>query len=215
MSKLSKNTGLCGASILIALDLWVLFGCFKLRGIGLFNEVLDNMIPCGLLLGIFAFCALFEKPVAIKLGYASVVVFCIAAILRFVSGIIYLLDIIKFMDQTGESIESLLKSEGIAILEFFAFVPLVISAILLVFHVLKNKMKKATQIVGGISILALVIAWCTKVYDLVSFGMAEAQSFTEIYFNIFKAGLVWDILIFVGYALILGSLTGALESKKE
>ena len=37
----------------------------------------------------------------------------------------------------------------------------------------------------------------------------------EIYFDIFKKGYIWDIVLIMGYALVFGSLTEAMESKKE
>ena len=214
MSKLSKNIGFCGASILVAFDVFWIFGCFKLRGAELFNQIFDNMIPCGLLLGIFAFCALCEKPIAIKLGIGSTVIFGLSAISRFISVVFYSSDLMSFMNETNSSLKEIISYYGLDFFKFFAFIPLIISAIFLVVHVVKDKVKKTTQVLGGISIIALIGVWAIKLYELVSTGMSSQLSMVEIYLNVFKAGLIWDILLVAGYAFVIGSLTGAMDKKE-
>ncbi len=209
MSKLSRNIGLFGAFILLFLDVLAIYGCFGLKGADLFNQVIETMLPCGLVTSIFAFSVLFEKTFKKAIGIIAGIVLSIAAIARLIVGVL-------FIDQiSSENLISFSSEETLLnCVEVFAFVPLVISVSLLVIYVLKGKMKKSAQIVGGIPVIALLCVWAVRIYQLVSESMSEGIGFVEIYLDIFEMGLVWDILLIGGYAFVLSSLTGALEKKE-
>jgi len=187
MSKLTKNIGLCGASILIVFDVLYIWDCFSLKSTSILNHLLNNMVPCGLVLGIFAFWVLLEKPNKKIFGIASVIVFGIFAVLRFIAGIFFVYHKIK-IDSAIYSFDELLKFHGLDFIKFVAFVPMLVSAAFLVIYVLSDKMKKPTQIVGSIAIIALACVWLYSVYQLVSFGMDNSHNIVQIYMphNLFQ-----------------------------
>lgn len=211
MFKFSKTVGICGAIILIALDIWTLFGCFGLKDAALFNQILNNMLPCNAILGLFAFCVLQNKSAKKALGISGTVVFGATAIIRLAATIFYIVESVNvlILYEAPVTIDWLCN-----VLRFFAYVPLFISAIFLVVCVLCRKMKKTTQLLGGISIFILIFSWIVNVYLLVSSGISNEYGFFEIYINIFNAGLIRDIVFACGYTLIVSSLTGEMEKRK-
>ena len=214
MPKLSnKSIGLCGATLLIIFDVFMIGSCLKLRGVDFFNQVIYNMLPCGLLLGAFAFCVLLKKIAARKLGIVAMIVFGIAAIARLIVGIFAVKLII--VNSNGASAMDSLTDEALVLIEFFAFTLLIIAAIFLVIYALYDKFKKTTQVIAGVSLIALTGVCVVNIYQLVSLGTYNGQSMLQIYWDIFENGYVGDILLVIGYALAFGSLTGAMESKKE
>ena len=79
MSRLTKISGIIGGLILIVLDFWVIFNSFALSGIGAFNNIINNMIPCGLFLGASTLYVIYnEKPLK-PLSITTLVIFSITS----------------------------------------------------------------------------------------------------------------------------------------
>ena len=210
MSKLTKNFGLTGAAILGVFDAIIILGCFNLSGMTLFNEIVNNSLPCGLLLSLLTICTLLDKAPKKIIGIITTIFCGIFIFLRLVATGFYIYELasIAKLFQTSVTMDNILSTT-----EYFAFVPLFVACIFLVVYLLKGKLKKATQILSGVSIITMIVIWIVCVFNIVSSGFAESVGFIQIFINLYNAGFIWKLFIIAGYTMIIASLTGSMEKK--
>lgn len=210
MSKLTKSVGLSGAIILGFLDVLMILNSFSLNGMNLFNQIVNNSLPVGLLLGILAICVLQDKSLKKAIGIITSIFFGIFIFLRLVATVFYIFELVNIVKvfETPITMDVILS-----VVEYFAFVPLFISGIFLVVYILKGKMKKVVQVLSGISIIAMIVVWGICMFQIVSSCMAEGVGFIQILVNVYNSGLIWKLFVTGGYALVFASLTGAMEKK--
>ena len=210
MSKATKTVGVVGAIILGILDILMIFKSFSLSGMDLFNQVVNNSLPCGLLLGILTLCVLQEKSSKKAIGILASIFFGIFIFLRLVGTSFYIAELAN----TVKLFETPITADIVlSVVEYFAFVPLFVSGIFLVVYILKGKFKKTVQILGGISIIALLIVWVICMFQLVSSAVSEGVGFVQIMVSVYNSGLLWKLFIIAGYTSVFASLTGAMEKK--
>lgn len=210
MSKLTKGVGLSGAAILIILDVLMIFSSLSLSGMDLFNQIVNNSLPVGMLLGIFAICVFLNKAPKKAVGIFLSVFFGIFIFLRLVATGFYIFELINTIKvfETTVTLDVVLS-----VVEYFAIIPLFIAGIFLVVYILKGKLKKVIQVLAGISIIALIVVWGICLFQLISLIMSEGIGFIQILINIYNSGLIWKLFVMGGYTMVFAALTGAMEKK--
>ena len=209
MSKLTKIFGFIGAFFLIAFDIFMIYGCFGLTNAELFNQILYNMLPCGLIFGVLTILVLLNKPAKKIFNIFAVIFFGIATLLRVFATMMYILYFAKSIDFSILTIDFYLD-----FIEFIAYIPLCISVIFLVIYLMKGKFLKTTQILGGISFVVLLVTRIIYIVNFVNLEMFNQLGFFAILSELFAYGLFWNIFSVAAYALAFGALTGVMEKKE-
>lgn len=211
MSKLTKIFGFIGAFFLIGFDVFAIYRCFGLglTNAMLFNQILYNMLPCGLILGLLTIFVLLNKSAKKIFNIFAIVFFGIATLTRIFATAMYILYFAKSIDFSTVTVVFYLD-----FIEFIAYIPLCISVIFLAIYLMKGKFLKTTQILGGISFITLLITRIIYIVHFLNLEMFNGLSFFAVVSELFAYNLFWNIFIVAAYALVFGSLTGVMEKKE-
>ena len=210
MSKLTKILGVVGAILLIFLDIREIWNCFTLNGVDIFNNIINNSLPCGLLLGVFTLYAIHNESPQKALSITTLVFFVIAAFFRTLTLVLYILERIYASYAVG-----MIATDYLDFAEFFAFGLLAFAVIFLMIYLLKNKFEKTSLALCGIALVVLCIVWVINIYSLINEGVNISSGISEVIIAFLEGGLAADIVIILAYLAVFWILTTIMKNKEK
>lgn len=210
MSKLTKILGIVGAIMLIFLDIKELWNCFTLSGVGIFNNIVNNTLPCGLLLGVLTLYAVRNESHKKSLSIATLVFFIIAAFIRILTLVLYILERIY-----ANYLAPMSASDYLDLAKFSAFGLLAFAVIFLMIYTLKGKFEKTALALGGVSLISLCVVWVINIYSLITEAINFSSGIFESVIAFFKGGLAIDIAVILAYLAVFWILTTIMKNKEK
>ncbi len=149
------------AGLLILLDLFTLFNLQTTSGGAVFNQVMNAMAPCGLLLGVTVLLWLSDKGPKNALRLFTAIFFGLTALLRlFAFGFQMVL-----ISRGGQATD---KAEILNIIAFLAYAVLAVAVVFLMVYLKDNKCRKTTLVLFGCAVVILVAVWGMTFVDAIS-----------------------------------------------
>jgi len=210
MSKLTKISCYFGAVMLIFWDVCAIWDCLALDGIYAVESIINNMIPCGLLLGILAIYTAYNEIGKKALSVTTLIIFAIVAFIRFITVILYVLERIYVTN-----LPPLILADYLDFGKFVAFGILAVAVVFLMLYLTKGKYYKTSLSLCGTAISILFVAWMFNVYTLVSEAVNVSSGFFEVFIAFFKENLAKDVLVIFAYLAIFGALTAIIKNKEK
>ena len=209
MTKLVKFSGISAALILIILDITALVTSFTLGGINVFNTVVNNSIPCGLLLGCTVLSAIFEKYSKKVLSTITSILFSIALCIRVLAIGLYI-----WMIFFSHYLAPMTYTEYMDLAKYSAFTLLAVGVLFLMKYLTKGKFEKTTLVLGGVSCTALFVAWGIGIYNLVSSVVDLSYGFIEIFMEVYNSGLFREVFLVLAYVIVFW-IINEINKEKE
>lgn len=210
MSKLTKIVGVLGAVALIFLDVREIWNCFTLNFVEVLSNVVNNSLPCGLLLGGLTLYAIHNEGSKKSLSITTLVFFAITAFFRVATLVLYILESIF-----GKYKSEMVANDYLDLVEFFAFGLLAFATIFLMIYLIKGKFEKTSLTLCGFSIVLLFGAWIIKIYTLVSEAINLSSGFFEVLIAFVNGGLLWDLVVVLAYLSVFWNLTAIMKIKEK
>ncbi len=197
MTKLMKITGISAALILIVLDIFALSTSFALGGMNVFNTIINNSIPCGLLLGCTVLSAIFEKYSKKTLSIITVVLFSIFLFIRVLAIALHVWEIFF-----SPYLAPMTYTEYMDLAKYSAFTLLAVAVLFLMKYLNKGKFEKTTLVLGGVSCSALFIAWGIDMYNVLSSALELSYGLLESFMEIYNSGLLIEAFSVLAYIIV-------------
>ena len=210
MSRFSKISVICSAVALILMDLWVIVQIVGTSGANIFNQIMWNMIPCGLLIGITSLCTTFNVVAKKPLAVISSVFFGLTTVIR-----VFAISLLIYDRSVNPNLDPMSTTDYTALAELAGYGLLMVAGIFLMVYILKGKMKKVTVILASISFVPIIISWFVNIYLLISGILDYEGGVSEIFTEFFSGGLLWSIVLIVAYMLVFAVHTGVFEKETE
>ena len=210
MSRFSKISVICSAAALIIMDLWIVVQIVGTSGENIFNQIMWNMIPCGLLIGITSLCTTFNIAAKKIFAVISSIFFGLTAVIR-----VFAISLLIYDRSVNPNLEPMSTTDYTTLAELAGYGLLMVAAIFLMVYILKGKMKKVTVILASVSFVPIIIAWFVNVYLLISSILNYEGSVSQIFTEFLNGGLLWSIVIMVAYMLVFAVHTGVFEKETE
>lgn len=210
MSRFSKISVICSAAVLIIMDLWIVVQIVGTSGENIFNQIMWNMIPCGLLIGTTSLCATFNVAAKKPLAVISSIFFGFTTVIR-----VFAVSLLTYDRSVHPNLEPMSTTDYTALAELAGYGLLMVAAIFLMVYIFKGKMKKVTVILASISFVPIIISWFVNVYLLISNILNYEGSVSKIFTEFLSGGLLWSIVLMVAYMLVFAVHTGVLAKETE
>lgn len=210
MSKLTKILGIVGAIILIFLDVREIWNCFTLNGVEVFNNIINNSLPCGLLLGGLTLYTIYNECPQKAFSVTTLIFFAITAFIRIATLVLYVLERIYASYAIG-----MVATDYLDFAEFFAFGLLAFAVIFLMVYLLKGKFEKTSLALCGISLVILCVVWVINIYSLIAEAVSVSSGVFEVIIAFFQGGLAVDIGIVLSYLAVFWILTIIIKNKEK
>lgn len=210
MSRFSKISVICSAAALIIMDLWIVVQIVGTSGENVFNQIMWNMIPCGLLIGTTSLCTTFNVAAKKPLAVISSIFFGLTTVIR-----VFAVSLLTYDRSVHPNLEPMSTTDYTALAELAGYGLLMVAAIFLMVYILKGKMKKVTVILASISFVPIIISWFVNVYLLISNILNYEGSVSKIFTEFLSGGLLWSIVLMVAYMLVFAVHTGVFAKETE
>ncbi|MEE1025526.1 MAG: hypothetical protein U0L55_00775 [Acutalibacteraceae bacterium] len=210
MSRFSKISVICSAVALILMDLWIVVQVVGTSGANAFNQIMWNMIPCGLLIGTTSLCTTFNVAAKKPLAVISSIFFGLTTVIR-----VFAISLLIYDRSANPNLEPMSTTDYTALAELAGYGLLMVAAIFLMIYILKGKMKKVTVILASASFVPIIISWFVNVYLLISSILDYDGSISQIFTEFLSGGLLWSIVLMVAYMLIFAVHTSVFEKETE
>ncbi len=206
MNKFLKILTVVSAALLIGFDIFTIYKAFGYDNAGdRVNLILENMVPCGIVLGTVTFLNISNSPAKKYFNTFSAVVFSLMFFIR-ITGIIAQIIYIA----TGRGIIDI--NEYLFITMFTGLSALTVAAVFLAIYLNKNKFKNTTK---GIIIAADIIIYVSFVVYIV-IGARQYTFGTNSVWDFIKDRFTFSTVSYIVYAALYTFVFGHfLEAWKE
>ena len=212
MSKFSKISLIGGAVALILMDIWVLVSSLGNEPKEIFNNIMWNLVPCGILLGAVSLSSYFGKSYKKPLAIISGVVFGIIALFRTLSIALFIYD-----RATIANLNSMDYSEYTKLVELVGYTVLMVAGIFFVKYLLSGILKKLCGIMSGIAFALVGGGLIFNIYKLIDSAIFYDAGFSETITALVDGGLIWSLILLLAYITQFAFHLGVIDTplKKE
>ena len=210
MTKLIKILGIIGALTLVFFDVSGICSSFALSGVEAFNNIINNMLPCGLLLGILTIYTIYNNGHKKAFSITTLIFYSIAAFIRTATLVLYILERIY-----ASYAAPMIATDYLDLVEFSAFGLLAFAVIFLMIYLIKGKFEKAALSLCGVALALLCVVFAINIYSLITEAISISSGIFEVAIEFLNGGLAKDIVIILAYLAVFWVLTTIMKNKEK
>ena len=210
MSKITKFSGIIGALALVVLDIYIIINAFSLSGIDIFESIINNILPCGLLLGSLAFYTIYNGIGKKALSVTTLIIFAIVAFIRFITVILYVLERIY-----ATYLPPMVLADYLDFGKFVAVGILAVAVVFLMLYLTKGKFSKTALTLCGTASAILCIVLLFNIYSLVTEAVSLSSGILEVAVSFFNDGLAQDVIFILAYLSVFWVITIIVKNKEK
>lgn len=210
MSKITKFSGIIGALALVVLDIYIIINAFSLSGIDVFESIINNILPCGLLLGSLALYTIYNGIGKKALSVTTLIIFAIVAFIRFITVILYVLERIY-----ATYLPPMVLADYLDFGKFVAVGILAVAVVFLMLYLTKGKFSKTALTLCGTASAILCIVFLFNIYSLVTEAVSLSSGILEVAVSFFNDGLAQDVIFILAYLSVFWVITTIVKNKEK